>query len=121
MDEDGRGRGRHVESIEAPKSEAKLNAEEDEGSEEGGVDPAEANMMAAMGFGGFGTTKVSSVCDRSNGDVEADTFLFSPFTQGSKVEGNQMGTAEVKKERTWRQYMQRKGGFNRPLSPVRKN
>ena len=42
------------------------------------------------------------------------------MSKGKKVQGNQTGTAEVRKERTWRQYMQRKGGFNRPLSPVRK-
>ncbi|CAO1630358.1 unnamed protein product [Parajaminaea phylloscopi] len=58
-------------------------------------DPEEA-MMAAMGFGGFGSTK------------------------GSKVAGNVTGSANVKKERTWRQYMNRKGGFNRQLDPVNK-
>jgi U4/U6.U5 tri-snRNP-associated protein 3 len=63
---------------------------------QGGEDDEEAAMMKAIGFGGFGTTK------------------------GTKVKGNQSGLAEVKKQRTWRQYMQRKGGFNRPLSPVRK-
>lgn len=40
-------------------------------------------MAAMMGFGGFGTTK------------------------GKKVKGNSAGAAEVKKERTWRQYMNR--------------
>ncbi len=41
-------------------------------------------MMAAMGFGGFGTTK------------------------GKKVEdASQLGYAKVKQERTWRQYMNR--------------
>lgn len=40
-------------------------------------------MAAMMGFGGFGTTK------------------------GKKVDGNAAGAAEVKKERTWRQYMNR--------------
>lgn len=48
-----------------------------------------------MGFGGFGTTK------------------------GKKVAGNDAGAAEVKKERTWRQYMNRKGGFNRPLDKIK--
>ena len=47
-------------------------------------------------------------------------MLLTRPPQNTKVEGNQLGAAEVKKERTWRQYMQRKGGFNRPLSPVRK-
>lgn len=33
--------------------------------------------------------------------------------QGKKVEGNQEGGVDVKKMRTWRQYMNRRGGFNR--------
>lgn len=52
-------------------------------------------MAAMMGFGGFGTTK------------------------NKKVAGNAAGAAEVKKERTWRQYMNRKGGFNRPLDKIK--
>lgn len=60
------------------------------------VDEAEAAMMASMGFGGFGTTK------------------------GTHVKGNSQGGANVKKERTWRQYMNRKGGFNRQLDAVKK-
>ncbi|SPO36335.1 uncharacterized protein PSFLO_01806 [Pseudozyma flocculosa] len=56
--------------------------------------PSEEDMMAMLGFGGFGTTK------------------------GKKVAANEAGAAEVKKERTWRQYMNRKGGFNRPLDKI---
>lgn len=37
--------------------------------------------------------------------------------QGKHVEGNQEGSVNVKKMRTWRQYMNRRGGFNRcPIS-----
>ncbi len=50
---------------------------------------ADAAMMEAMGFGGFGTT------------------------QQKGVEGNHEGGAFIKQQRTWRQYMNRKGGFNR--------
>jgi len=50
--------------------------------------------MAALGFGGFGSTK------------------------GKHVPGNEAGLANVKKERTWRQYMNRKGGFNRVLEKI---
>ncbi|KAG8933544.1 hypothetical protein FRC02_011655 [Tulasnella sp. 418] len=57
-------------------------------------DPDEA-MMAMMGFGGFGTTK------------------------GHTVQGNQEGAVDVKQQRTWRQYMNRKGGFNRPLDKIK--
>jgi U4/U6.U5 tri-snRNP-associated protein 3 len=55
--------------------------------------PADADaaaMAAMMGFGGFGTT------------------------QGKAVAGNNdVGTSDVKKQRKWRQYMNRRGGFNR--------
>jgi len=52
-------------------------------------------MMATMGIAGFGSTK------------------------GKRVEGNQEGVAKVKKTRTWRQYMNRRGGFNRPLDKIK--
>lgn len=55
----------------------------------------EEGMMAAMGLTGFGTTK------------------------GKHVEGNQEGFVDIKKIRTWRQYMNRRGGFNRPLDKVK--
>ncbi|KZT26262.1 hypothetical protein NEOLEDRAFT_244263 [Neolentinus lepideus HHB14362 ss-1] len=53
----------------------------------------DAAMMTMMGLSGFGSTK--------------------------RVEGNQEGTADVKKMRTWRQYMNRRGGFNRPLDKIK--
>ncbi|KZT59770.1 DUF1777-domain-containing protein, partial [Calocera cornea HHB12733] len=57
---------------------------------EEGPDPNEQAMMAMMGFGGFGTT------------------------HGKEVRGNDTaGGADVHKQRTWRQYMNRRGGFNR--------
>ncbi|KIP09594.1 hypothetical protein PHLGIDRAFT_126181 [Phlebiopsis gigantea 11061_1 CR5-6] len=55
----------------------------------------DAAMMAMMGLTGFGTTK------------------------GKHVEGNQGGSTDVKKMRTWRQYMNRRGGFNRPLDKIK--
>lgn len=66
-------------------------------------DPA---IMAAMGLSGFGSTKVLS--------WETFTrFLIDPSQKGKHVEGNQEGATNVKKIRTWRQYMNRRGGFNR--------
>jgi len=56
---------------------------------------AEAAMMAMMGFGGFDSTK------------------------GKPVQGNQEGSVDIKKPRTWRQYMNRRGGFNRPLDKIK--
>ncbi|KAI3339804.1 hypothetical protein F4824DRAFT_37697 [Ustulina deusta] len=52
-------------------------------------------MQAMMGFGGFGTTK------------------------NQKVAGNNVGSVYKAKKTEYRQYMNRVGGFNRPLSPGR--
>lgn len=52
-------------------------------------------MLGMMGMTGFGSTK------------------------GQHVQGNQDGGANVKKSRTWRQYMNRRGGFNRPLDKIK--
>ncbi|KAI0540181.1 hypothetical protein GGR58DRAFT_499382 [Xylaria digitata] len=52
-------------------------------------------MQAMMGFGGFGSTK------------------------GQKVAGNNAGAIYKAKKTEYRQYMNRVGGFNRPLSPGR--
>lgn len=52
-------------------------------------------MQAMLGFGGFGTTK------------------------GQKVLGNNVGAVRKEKKTEYRQYMNRVGGFNRPLSPTR--
>ncbi|KAL7006007.1 hypothetical protein EMMF5_004345 [Cystobasidiomycetes sp. EMM_F5] len=59
-------------------------------------DDTEAAMAAMMGFGGFGTTKNTHVA--SNDDV---------------------GTADLKQPRVFRQYMNRPGGFNRPLDKIK--
>lgn len=54
----------------------------------------EREMMKMMGFCGFDTTK------------------------NKKVEGNASGEVHVILKRKYRQYMNRKGGFNRPLDFV---
>jgi U4/U6.U5 tri-snRNP-associated protein 3 len=59
------------------------------------VDDEEAAMAAMLGFGGFGTTK------------------------NKKVKGNDVGAVRKEKKSEYRQYMNRQGGFNRPLSPGR--
>lgn len=51
-------------------------------------------MMRTMGFCNFGTTK------------------------GKHVIGNSVYVANIAKQRKYRQYMNRRGGFNRPLDPV---
>lgn len=62
---------------------------------DGNDDDGLAAMQAMMGFGGFGTTK------------------------GKKVAGNKAGGVRKEKKSEYRQYMNRQGGFNRPLSPSR--
>ncbi|RYP05557.1 hypothetical protein DL764_003734 [Monosporascus ibericus] len=69
------------------------DAEDDEDVEV--VDDGLAAMQAMMGFGGFGTTK------------------------GAHVPGNNAGAVRKEKKTEYRQYMNRVGGFNRPLSPGR--
>jgi len=56
-------------------------------------DDSMGDMAAMMGFGGFGTT------------------------QNQKVDGNNIGGVRKEKKTEYRQYMNRVGGFNRPLSP----
>ncbi len=58
-------------------------------------DDGMAAMQAMMGFGDFGSTK------------------------GQKVAGNVAGAVRKTKKTEYRQYMNRVGGFNRPLSPTR--
>ncbi|KAH8852563.1 U4/U6.U5 small nuclear ribonucleoprotein 27 kDa protein, partial [Schistosoma japonicum] len=58
------------------------------------VTEEEAKMMRTMGFCNFGTTK------------------------GKHVIGNSVYVANISKQRKYRQYMNRRGGFNSPLDPV---
>ncbi|CAG8510403.1 13035_t:CDS:10 [Ambispora gerdemannii] len=63
----------------------------------GDIDPdenPEQALMALMGMTGFSSTK------------------------GKKVTGNETSAVNIKKQRQYRQYMNRRGGFNRPLDRV---
>ncbi|OWZ38517.1 U4/U6.U5 tri-snRNP-associated protein 3 [Cryptococcus neoformans c45] len=73
----------------------KEEREREQQSEERDADDPEAQIAAMMGFGGFNSTKKKGI--------------------GQNVEGD----ASVHKQRTWRQYMNRRGGFNRPLDKVK--
>ena len=59
-----------------------------------GKSSEEIEMMKIMGFAGFDTTK------------------------NKKVSGNDSGDIHTTVKRKYRQYMNRKGGFNRPLDAV---
>lgn len=89
-DDDRERRGRRDDDDEG--AEPMDQDEEDFDVEDGGMDD---DMAAMMGFGGFGTTK------------------------GKKVVGNNVGAVRKEKKTEYRQYMNRVGGFNRPLSPGR--
>ncbi|TYJ57347.1 hypothetical protein B9479_001886 [Cryptococcus floricola] len=87
---------RDMERGQGPYGKAEFfEGDEQEGEVEDEQDEAEAQMAAMMGFGGFNTTKKKN------------------------VQQNVEGGANVHKERTWRQYMNRRGGFNRPLDKVK--
>lgn len=69
---------------------------QDEDDEFGGT--TEEDVMAAMGFASFGSTKGKQVdCNKETSAV---------------------GTVSKHKKRVYRQYMNRKGGFNRPLQKL---
>jgi U4/U6.U5 tri-snRNP-associated protein 3 len=69
-------------------------------------------MASMMGFGGFGTTKASLPVLAYLGETNAN--------QGKSTGQYEGATSNVHKERTWRQYMNRRGGFNRPLDKLTK-
>ncbi|KAK0739225.1 hypothetical protein B0T21DRAFT_139178 [Apiosordaria backusii] len=88
-DEYHQSRGRFVGRFDADPMD------EDEEDDVVVADDGLDDMAAMMGFGGFGTTK------------------------GKKVLGNNVGAVKKEKKTEYRQYMNRVGGFNRPLSPPR--
>lgn len=82
--------GDDVDRVPEDGAEA-MDEDDDVDVEDGGMDA----MATMMGFGGFGSTK------------------------GKKVVGNNVGAIRKEKKTEYRQYMNRVGGFNRPLSPGR--
>lgn len=78
--------------VKKEKAPAKEDSDEDDIVVE---DDGMGDMAAMMGFGGFGTT------------------------QNQRVDGNNIGAVRREKKTEYRQYMNRVGGFNRPLSPPR--
>ncbi|KAJ3045547.1 hypothetical protein HDV00_009204 [Rhizophlyctis rosea] len=81
-------------AVTASRSAEPGEAVEGQAQEMGEMDE-EAAMQALMGFGGFDSTK------------------------GKKVAGTDVSAVAVNKQRTYRQYMNRRRGFNRNLSPTR--
>ena len=82
-------------------------------------------MMRVMGFGSFDTTKNKKV-NKYLLLIMYQSRIKGPKTyQNSslirnllQVDGNNTGAVHVLVKRKYRQYMNRKGGFNRPLDYV---
>ncbi|KAI6303462.1 hypothetical protein MCOR29_004466 [Pyricularia oryzae] len=94
-DEGKRGRDRDDKNLGQGDKPMGQNDDDDDDDVEVAEDDDAAAMQAMMGFGGFGTTK------------------------NTKILGNNVGAVRKEKKTEYRQYMNRAGGFNRPLSPTR--
>ena len=109
----------HIECLlDTPAAETptrEMSKSPEEGEDMDAENDDDAAMMAAMGLTSFGSTKVSSVPEELL-DASAPIICTDHFFQGKHVLGNQEGAANIKKVRTWRQYMNRRGGFNRCAS-----
>ena len=101
-------RGEHVDA-QAPRDDQGDDERREEEEDDDGMEDAQDDMAAMLGFGGFGSTKVSA--------LPLDHVMILPdgipCQQNQKVSGNVEGAAQIKQQRTWRQYMNRRGGFNR--------
>ena len=91
MDTDEEAKPLKLKGAKPKKVEVPIEDDEEIIIEDDGM----AAMQAMMGFGGFGTT------------------------QNKKVAGNDVSAVRKEKKTEYRQYMNRVGGFNRPLSPSR--
>ena len=88
-------------SISSPHAHADAG-EPEEGEAMEVENEDDEDMMAMMGLTGFGSTKVLLVST-----FTAMFFSYHSLCQGQHVIGNQDGASNVKKPRTWRQYMNR--------------
>jgi len=69
-------------------------------------------------------TRALNAQDRGRNDEDETAMMemmgFATFnsTKGKRVEGQMEGTSRIQKPKKYRQYMNRRGGFNRPLDYV---
>ena len=80
-------------------------------------------MMRVMGFGSFDTTKNKKVNKYLQlmiyqSRIKKSNQNSSLIRNVLQVDGNNTGAVHVLVKRKYRQYMNRKGGFNRPLDYV---
>ena len=80
------------------RNRSKKSGNEPGSDEDEEIDEEQNAMMQMLGFGGFGSTKGKAVVDNQMSAAR--------------------GAASKNKGRKYRQYMNRKGGFNRPLDKM---
>ena len=84
----------------------------------------EGDVAALMGFTGFSTTKNTKVGISKTSILFKENYKnlekFRSFSKSLnfQVAGNADGAVKINKQRKYRQYMNRKGGFNRPLDYI---
>lgn len=100
-----------------------------------GKSEEEQEMLKLMGFAGFDSTKVREkkrmagkalqviACTKAPCAAHEFSWLnlslsIDYILQGKKVPGNDVSAVHIVPKRKYRQYMNRKGGFNRPLDFV---
>ena len=91
----------------------------DEGAEPEDLSPEE-EMMKILGFGGFGSTKGKQVESNTTGAaVGASLKVYAVFSSAILSTIIDISYSYLQhKGRKYRQYMNRKGGFNRPLNKM---
>ncbi|GAB1291025.1 U4/U6.U5 small nuclear ribonucleoprotein 27 kDa protein [Apodemus speciosus] len=98
------------ETKEIKNKERQITEEDLEGKTE-----EEIEMMKLMGFASFDSTKAFFGCP-GPGTTSVDLAGLKLSEGGKKVDGSVNAYAiNVSQKRKYRQYMNRKGGFNRPL------
>lgn len=73
-----------------------------------------------QGEGSACSPSIAPISSKDEMEMMQKMLGFSNFdsTKGKQVPGNNVGAVHVVKKRRYRQYMNRKGGFNRPLDKV---
>lgn len=113
--------GRPGERTQTPNAEAKPEASRS--APAGSEEPTDARPRQDSEAPAVESGEEGETMDATNGEDEAMMAMMGltgfGTTKGKHVEGNQEGAVDVKKMRTWRQYMNRRGGFNRPLDKIK--
>lgn len=90
--------GEDDEKLKKKKKQKDLNEDGEANPDEDEEEEDDEEMAALLGFSGFNTTKGKAVAENQSGAA--------------------VGAVSKHKARKYRQYMNRKGGFNRPLDKI---